>query len=128
MPGGSVPRNLAMKRIELFKNRMEAIPILLQILRIMQEALWNIRKHSHAKTVRIMLRHHQDGGYYILIEDDGVGFSKQVYGSPGEHVGLAIMRERALRFGGDLRIESDPGEGTRVVLVFSQPESEGHSA
>ena len=99
----------------------------IQILRIMQEALWNIRKHSQAKTVRIMLRHHQDGGYYILIEDDGVGFSKQVYGSPGEHVGLAIMRERALRFGGDLRIESDPGEGTRVVLVFSQPETEGRS-
>ena len=100
----------------------------IQILRIMQEALWNIRKHSQAKTVRIMLRHQQDSGYYILIEDDGVGFGKQVYGSPGEHVGLAIMRERALRFGGDLRIESDPGEGTRVVLVFSQPESEGHSA
>ena len=99
----------------------------IQILRIMQEALWNIRKHSQAKAVRIMLRHHQDGGYYILIEDDGVGFSKQVYGSPGEHVGLAIMRERALRFGGDLRIESDPGEGTRVVLVFSQPETEGRS-
>ena len=99
----------------------------IQILRIMQEALWNIRKHSQAKTVRIMLRHHRDGGYYILVEDDGIGFDRQVYGSPGEHVGLAIMRERALRFGGDLRIESDPGEGTRVVLVFSQPATEGRS-
>jgi two-component system nitrate/nitrite sensor histidine kinase NarX len=100
----------------------------IQILRIMQEALWNIRKHSQAQAVRIMLRHDRDSGYYVLIEDDGVGFGKQVYGSPGEHVGLAIMRERALRFGGDLRIESEPGEGTRVILAFSQPVTEGHPA
>ena len=77
---------------------------------------------------RIMIRRLDNGRLQILIEDDGVGFSKPVHGSPGEHVGLAIMRERALRFGGDLRIESEPGEGTRVVLKFSQPPVEEHSA
>ncbi|MEN8107410.1 MAG: histidine kinase [Pseudomonadota bacterium] len=99
----------------------------IQILRIIQEALWNIRKHSQAKTVRIMLSHQPNDRYNILIEDDGIGISKQVYGSPGEHVGLTIMQERALRFGGELRIESEPGEGTRVVLAFSQPQVEDHS-
>jgi two-component system nitrate/nitrite sensor histidine kinase NarX len=87
-----------------------------QILRIIQEALWNIRKHSQAKTVRILLRNHADGHCHVLVEDDGIGINKKVYGSAGEHVGLTIMRERASRIGGELRIESEPGEGTRVVL------------
>lgn len=95
-----------------------------QILRIIQEALWNIRKHSEAKTVRIMLRDDEsEGKCCILIEDDGIGINEQVYGSPGEHIGLTIMRERAARLGGELRVESEPGEGTRIVLELNQPES-----
>ncbi len=95
-----------------------------QILRIIQEALWNIRKHSEAKTVRILLRNNLDDHCHILIEDDGIGINKKVYGSAGEHVGLTIMRERAARIGGDLRIESEPGEGTRVVLDISHRAAE----
>ncbi|MGD2138200.1 MAG: histidine kinase [Gammaproteobacteria bacterium] len=91
-----------------------------QILRIIQEALWNIRKHSDAKTVRIMLRDKPDGRCHILIEDDGIGISKQVDGSEGEHIGLTIMRERAYRIGGKLRVESEPGEGTRIMLELNQ--------
>ncbi|MGD2056670.1 MAG: histidine kinase [Gammaproteobacteria bacterium] len=97
----------------------------IQVLRIIQEALWNIRKHSQAKTVRIMLRHGYNNKCHILVEDDGIGISSQVYGSPGEHVGLTIMRERAARIGGELRVESDPGEGTRVVLEFVDPTAKG---
>jgi len=90
-----------------------------QILRIIQEALWNIRKHSQAKTVRILLRNSPDNSCHILIEDDGIGINEQVYGSPGEHVGLTIMQERASKIGGTLRVESEPGEGTRVLLDIS---------
>jgi two-component system nitrate/nitrite sensor histidine kinase NarX len=93
-----------------------------QILRIIQEALWNIRKHSEAKTVRIMLRDDIKGKCHILIEDDGIGINKQIYGSPGEHIGLTIMQERASSLGGTLRVESEPGEGTRIVLELNQPE------
>ena len=99
-----------------------------QILRIIQEALWNIRKHSHAKTVRIMLKDNLEGKCHILIEDDGVGINQQVYGSPGEHIGLTIMRERAARLGGKLRVESERGEGTRVVLELNTPTTEGKPA
>lgn len=95
----------------------------IQILRIIQEALWNIRKHSQAKTVRILLRDNVNGLCHVLIEDDGVGINKQVYGSPGEHVGLTIMHERASKIGGNLRIESEPGEGTRVVLEVCKPDT-----
>jgi two-component system nitrate/nitrite sensor histidine kinase NarX len=94
-----------------------------QILRIIQEALWNIRKHSDAKTVRIMLRDSIEGKCHILIEDDGIGINEKVYGTQGEHIGLSIMRERAARLGGELRVESEPGEGTRIVLELNQPES-----
>jgi len=96
-----------------------------QILRIIQEALWNIRKHSQAKTVRILLRGANTDFCHILIEDDGIGINRQVYGSPGEHVGLTIMRERASKIGGDLRIESEPGEGTRVMLEIRNPAASG---
>lgn len=91
----------------------------LQITRIAQEALANIRKHARAHTVRMLLT--RDGGdYVLLVEDDGIGFdSPAARGSPGEHIGLSIMEERARRIGAVLRIESDPGEGTRVELVFA---------
>jgi len=92
-----------------------------QILRIVQEALWNIRKHSEANTVRILLRDDIKGRCHILIEDDGVGINKQIYGSPGEHIGLTIMQERASRLGGTLRVESESGEGTRIVLELNHP-------
>ena len=96
-----------------------------QILRIIQEALWNIRKHSEAKTVRIMLKGCSKGRCHILIEDDGIGISKKIYGSLGEHIGLTIMQERASRIGGTLRVESEPGEGTRIMLEIKQPENQG---
>ena len=95
----------------------------MQILRVAQECLANIRKHAQAHTVRVMLSCGL-GTYSLLIEDDGVGFeetSKQ--GRPGEHIGLSIMEERARRLGGNLRIESEMGEGTRVELTY-QPQPE----
>ena len=97
----------------------------MQVLRIIQEALANTRKHSNAHTVRVLLRCDKDNEYHILIEDDGVGMERPAFsGHPGEHLGLSIMKERARYLGGDLRIESEPGEGTRVQLSFCQPTEE----
>ena len=95
----------------------------LQIVRIVQESLANIAKHSQAKTVRVLLRGDKSGEYRILIEDDGIGlsFKEGQSGSPGDHIGLSIMRDRARRIGGELTIESEPGEGTRVLLKFHLP-------
>ncbi len=94
----------------------------IQVLRIIQETLANIRKHSNANTVRIILRGNENGEYYVLVEDDGSGFDKPAKSSnPGEHIGLGIMRERAQKLGGKLIVDSEPGEGTRVVLKFTHP-------
>ncbi|EXJ15277.1 sensor histidine kinase [Imhoffiella purpurea] len=91
----------------------------LQLLRIVQESLANIRKHAQAHTVRVLMTREPGGRYVLLIEDDGVGFSAPADGSrPGERIGLSIMEERARRIGAELRIESEPGEGTRVEVVF----------
>ena len=95
-----------------------------QILHIIQESLANARKHSQAKNVRVLIRESNDRHCQVLIEDDGVGFEDpNVQGLPGEHVGLSIMQERARRINGEVFIESDAGEGTRVELEFpiSQP-------
>ncbi len=92
----------------------------LQILRIVQESLANIRKHSEAHTVRVLMRCDDSLSGEVLIEDDGVGLQTPAFsGHPGEHIGLSIMEERARKMGGELKIESEPGEGTRVVLSFS---------
>ena len=95
----------------------------MQVLRIVQEALANTRKHSQAQNVRIMLRCNAEGHYRVLIEDDGVGMNEPAFsGHPGEHIGLSIMQERARYLGGELRIESEEGEGTRVLLTFRYPD------
>ncbi len=91
----------------------------MQIMRIAQEALANIRKHAQAHTVRVLLSCQAEGRMSLLIEDDGVGFDNAAKnGRPGEHIGLAIMEERAQRLGGALRIESEAGEGTRLELLY----------
>jgi two-component system nitrate/nitrite sensor histidine kinase NarX len=90
-----------------------------QVLHIIQESLTNARKHSQAKNVRILIRQTTDERYHVLIEDDGVGIDDQtIMGHPGEHVGLSIMKERARRINGEVTIESEPGEGTRIELDF----------
>lgn len=95
-----------------------------QALRIIQEALNNIRKHSQAHTVRVIMRSDVQGDCEILIEDDGVGMTIEPESdrTSGDHLGLSIMEERAKRIGGTVRIESEPGEGTRILLHFRYPE------
>jgi len=91
----------------------------MQLLRIVQESLANIRKHAKAHTVRVLLRCASPKGYILLVEDDGIGFENAArLGKPGEHIGLSILEERARRLNGSIKIESEPGEGTRVELIF----------
>ncbi|MFA9418883.1 MAG: sensor histidine kinase [Gammaproteobacteria bacterium] len=96
----------------------------LQVLRIVQECIANIRKHSQAHSVRVRLRADRISGVYsVLIEDDGVGFDETgVEPVGGEHLGLGILRDRAQQINGDITIDSDPGEGTRITLQFVYPE------
>jgi len=102
-------------------NKKLPAEVEIQTLRIVQESLSNIRKHAEANAVRVLLKGDDLGDYQVLIEDDGNGFiSKDTsLNAPGEHIGLTIMQERAQRIGGNLKIESELGEGTHVMLSFS---------
>ena len=103
-------------------SNLEMSPMLeVHILHIIQEALANIRKHSDASNVRVLIRCSQDQYFHALIEDDGMGIQSSIDTSqPGEHVGLTIMRERANHIGAHLNIESEAGEGTRVELELDK--------
>lgn len=90
----------------------------MQIMRITQEALSNIRKHAEARNVRILLS--AEPNYQLLIEDDGVGFKKDQFDTEvmGNNIGMNIMRERAERIGAQVEVESELDEGTRVIVSF----------
>ncbi len=88
-----------------------------QVLRVVQEALQNARRHASATCVTVRLER-QGTTCCVMIQDDGSGFdAAQVNGK--EHFGLSIMQARAARIGGELTIDSAPGRGTRVILAWS---------
>jgi PAS domain S-box-containing protein len=85
------------------------------LLRITQEALFNIARHAQADSVNVSLRL-QDNAVHLMVQDNGVGIqSWQEANRPGSH-GLTIMRERADAFGGSLNVGSVPGRGTKVEV------------
>jgi nitrate/nitrite-specific signal transduction histidine kinase len=85
--------------------------------RIAQEALNNIAKHSGARQVEVHLEC-QLGHMKLCIKDDGLGFEPKAI--PADHMGIAIMRERASSIGACLKIESQLGQGTAVELDWSR--------
>lgn len=93
----------------------------LEVMRIVQESLNNIRKHSEASVARVMVRLLEESRVQILIEDDGVGIKATARDIlPGEQIGLKSMRERAARIKASYTLDSDPGEGTRLILEVDQ--------
>lgn len=86
-----------------------------QLLRIIQEALTNIRKHSGASQVRIAVSRCGNTAE-IRIEDDGRGFDPVLAAEKKGKYGIKIMKERAGEVGAQLRVESAPRAGTRIVL------------
>jgi len=90
----------------------------LNVLRIVQECLVNIRKHSQAEVVRVLLSC-RAGNNIVLIEDDGIGFEESsIVSEGGQHLGLNILRDRAREIDASIDIESEPGDGTRIHLQF----------
>lgn len=87
-----------------------------QLLRVLQEALTNARRHSGARTVEVRLGT-EDGAILLEVADDGRGFASA---SVRAGVGLSAMRERVEGVGGTLAIYSRPGGGTKVVIKVPQ--------
>jgi signal transduction histidine kinase len=84
------------------------------VLRIVQEALANAVKHAQPDQIGLTLVARQ-GRVTVSVRDDGAGFDPA--DSRSRHgLGLRLMAERAAEVGGELRVESDPGQGTTVEL------------
>ena len=85
-----------------------------EMYRIAQEALVNVRKHAQATNVSVEVQRVQNG-YQVRIADNGVGFdSRKSAQAANGHIGLMAMRERAEIAGGWLKVESAQGRGTAV--------------
>lgn len=100
---------------KISQNLPEISPeIQAQLIRVVQEALSNVRKHAQAKKVTVSLRAWKND-MIIEISDDGVGFSAEDVPDLSRH-GLRGMRERAELIGADFQIISQPANGTTIRL------------
>jgi len=87
------------------------------LFRVAQEALTNVARHARATEVSVLLTHLPDLAR-LEVSDNGIGFDPLALGRvvSGSGLGLVGMQERVALVGGTCRIESAPGEGTRVVV------------
>lgn len=93
-----------------------------EVTRIVQEALVNVRRHSRARRAVVSLEVLNDE-LRIEVEDNGHGFEAEA----GPGVGLSSMQERALALGGELDVDSEPGAGTTVRFRVGLPVLKGES-
>lgn len=103
--------------------RVEGAPVLPLVIeeamfRVTQEALSNIARHSKATQVQFILSRN-DEIVELTIQDNGQGFDLAHLERRG--IGLFSMQERMKALGGDARVESTPGQGTRVVVQYTHP-------
>lgn len=104
----------------------------LQLFRLVQEALTNVRKHARAQEATVTLTSNGPDLLRVVIADDGQGFSpgSQRNGT-ARPLGLTTMRERVETLGGIFQVNSQPGSGTQVTATIPIPgtrREDGHAA
>lgn len=96
-----------------------------QLLRVIQEALTNARKHADAASLRVTFTLTEHTAQ-VIVADDGRGFApasvEQGKDGAGTHFGLQMMRERVNDIGGTLEIRSVPDQGTQVIIQVPRAE------
>lgn len=90
------------------------------LLAIASESLSNVVRHSRASRATLDLAQRGDGTMELTIDDNGIGFDPSGVVKLG-HQGLANTRERAVKIGGTVAIESHPGAGTHIVVRVPTP-------
>jgi two-component system nitrate/nitrite sensor histidine kinase NarX len=86
-------------------------------MHVIQEALSNIRKHSKASNVRVQVR--QSPNWEFEVIDDGVGFEAAEDFVDSTHVGLSIMKERAMKIGARLDVGANIPKGAKITLTLA---------
>jgi signal transduction histidine kinase len=85
------------------------------VYRIVQEALHNVAKHAHAKSVNVHVSR-QFGLLRLVVEDDGIGVTAKSGNSRGHSFGLAGIKERVNSMRGEMALSSSAGSGTRLEV------------
>jgi nitrate/nitrite-specific signal transduction histidine kinase len=88
-----------------------------QVYNVTREALVNAARHANAEQVSVQVGRN-NGDCFVTVEDNGQGFDAS-QPLPGGHFGLRIMQARAKHIGGRVEIQSMPGRGTRVTLIWT---------
>ena len=89
-----------------------------QVRRVAREAVANALRHAGASIITVTVQHEPDC-FSVTISDNGCGFDPMLPpGADGNHFGLSIMEARANRLGGTLRMDSENGRGTCVILTW----------
>jgi signal transduction histidine kinase len=112
-------------RLETGEGQITLTPgVCHEIVRIVQEGLSNIRKHSRARNVVITLSEGRAGQYKLSIGDDGEGFGfrgRVTHTQLDEsHRGPGVIKERVRLIGGELTIDSNPGHGSRLEITIPE--------
>jgi signal transduction histidine kinase len=101
------------------------------LFRIAQEALSNVARHARAGQARLFLGlSGPDGPLVLEVRDDGQGFEPEAVQSgmgPHQGMGLGNIRQRVLALGGEVEIDSTPGQGTSLRASISGWRENGHS-
>lgn len=110
-----VRRRSGLKVRMLVNDECEGLPEAYStcIFRVVQEALQNCVKHANAHEAKVELRRTPEG-LAVSVQDDGAGFDPKIE----KGMGLLGMEERVTRLGGKLLIESQPGQGTLITMLF----------
>lgn len=87
----------------------------IEIFRIVQEGLGNVRRHANATRAEVVIGRRSSGERFVVIEDDGEGFPPE---SPTAGQGLRNMRARASSIDGGFSVRSTPGLGTELELLL----------
>jgi len=98
-----------------------------QLIRVVQEGLTNVRKHANADRAWVRIRR-CNGEVNINIEDNGQGFDPALARANGHRFGVRIMQERVETVGGRFEIESSPGCGTKVQIYLPSGEVRNHGS
>lgn len=116
--------NSGIKNTYVYNDPVSTLPaeVTICIFRVVQESLSNIARHSGASHVEVELMCEEEK-VYLSIWDDGVGFTVQQSSTPGGHLGLLSMKERARLAKGAFEVTSTPGHGTRIRMEI--PLSQG---
>lgn len=89
------------------------------LFRMVQEALHNALKYSKASSISVEL-HYEPTVFKLAVCDDGVGFDQQLQNPNETGIGLKNIKNRAALLGGNISVNSSPGNGTKIYIAIPQ--------